>query len=156
MSSGFHGIFVWHPKHSVNVGTLWRTAMTYDAALVGTVGRRYQAQAADTCKTSESVPLMHFSDIDDLIEHLPHSCPLVGVELDDRAEDLIDFEHPRKALYLLGAEDHGLPDSVLSRCHRVIKIPTPAKWSMNVAVAGALVLHDRFVKTTKRSELVLT
>jgi tRNA G18 (ribose-2'-O)-methylase SpoU len=148
--SGFFGVAVYHPKHEVNVGTLWRSAFTYQAALLGTVGRRYKAQSGDTCKTPNSIPLHHYDDVEDLIEHLPHGCQLVGVELDERAESLTTFAHPKRALYLLGAEDHGLPEPVLERCHQVVQIPSPAVWSLNVAVAGSLVLHDRFVKKGAR------
>lgn len=142
----YFGIAVWHPKHEVNIGTLWRSAMTYNASMLATVGSRYEKQASDTCKAPQSLPMFHYDDIDALIAGLPKGCPLVGVELDPRAESLTEFQHPRQALYLLGAEDHGLPSSVLDRCHYVIQIPTPAAWSLNVSVAGTLVMHDRVVK----------
>jgi tRNA G18 (ribose-2'-O)-methylase SpoU len=90
------------------------------------------------------VPLHHYADLDDLIAHLPHGCPLVGVELDARSEPLPLFTHPRRALYLLGAEDHGLPPAVLERCHHVVQIPTPQPWSLNVAVAGSIVMAHRW------------
>jgi tRNA G18 (ribose-2'-O)-methylase SpoU len=146
MTAEFFGVAVWHPKFEVNVGTLWRSAKTYDAALLATVGTRYQAQASDTCKAPQSIPLQHFMDIDDLVSHLPHGCPLVGVELDPRAVPLPEFHHPRKAMYLLGAEDHGLPQHIIDRCHLLVQIPTPALWSLNVAVAGSILLHDRYTK----------
>lgn len=140
---GYFGIAAYCPKRSSNVGTLWRTATTYGAAFVATVGSRYGHQASDTCKTPRHTPLHHYADLDDLFDHLPHSCPVVGVELDSRARSLGSFDHPTRALYLLGAEDNGLPDSVLSRCHYVVRIDTPGAMSLNVAVAGALVMHDR-------------
>lgn len=49
-------------------------------------------------------------------------------------------------VYLLGAEDHGIPTRVLDRCHYTISIPTIRDWSMNVATAGAIVMYDRLVK----------
>ena len=42
-----------------------------------------------------------------------------------------------------GAEDHGLPDSILEG-HPVVEIP--CDWCLNVATAGSLVLYDRLVK----------
>jgi tRNA G18 (ribose-2'-O)-methylase SpoU len=36
-----------------------------------------------------------------------------GVELDENAEDLETFEHPRRCVYLLGAEDNGLTKKLL-------------------------------------------
>lgn len=148
--TGYFGCAVWQPKREVNVGTVWRSAMTYHAALVATIGRRYEPQASDTCNTPNSVPLQHFTDIDDLVTHLPHGCRLIGVELSERAESLTGFQHPAQALYLLGAEDHGLPAHVLNRCHKIVQIPTPAAWSMNVAAAATVVFHDRHTKTLTR------
>lgn len=145
--TGFCGIAVYHPKTESNVGTLWRSAMSYQASLIATVGpRRYEHQASDTSKAPLRIPLMKFTDVDDLVAHLPFSCELVGVELSDRAVSLTRFAHPDRALYLLGAEDHGIPDAVLAKCHRVVQIPSPVGWSLNVSVAGSMVLHDRFVK----------
>lgn len=143
---GFAAVGVWHPKCEVNVGTLWRSAFLYDAAMIATVGRRYKRQSSDTVGTPNKVPLMHYSDVADLRAHLPWGCPLIGVELTDSATPLSKFWHPPSAFYLLGAEDHGLPDSVLAQCHQVIQIPTPRPHSLNVAVAGSLVLHDRYTK----------
>lgn len=145
-SRGYFGIVVWHPKTAANVGTLWRSAFLNDAAFVGTIGRRYKRQGSDTIGTANHVPLIHYSDIDDLIEHLPSSCPLVAVELDECAKMLPEFSHPERAVYLLGAEDHGMPPSVLGRCHYTVQIPTARDWSMNVAVAGAIVMYDRAIK----------
>lgn len=151
--SGYFGVAVYHPKHEVNVGTLWRTASTYGAAMVATVGSRYKRQASDTSGTPNHTPLFHYPDMDALIDGLPYSCPVIGVELDPRAESLTSFFHPHRALYLLGAEDHGLPVSVLDRCHYIVQIPTPSPGSLNLAVAGSLVMHDRWLMH-RESEVV--
>lgn len=146
-SRGYFGVAIWHPKSEVNVGTLWRSSFLYDAAFIATIGRRYEKQSSDTPGVANHVPLQHYSDIDDLIAHLPHGCPLVGVELDERAHMLDRYTHPQRAVYLLGAEDHGLPWKVLDRCHQIVQIPGVRPWSMNVSVAGAIVLYDRHIKT---------
>lgn len=140
---GYFGIGIWHGKTEVNLGTLWRTAYLYDAAFIFTVGRRYKKQASDTPNTRLHVPMFEYTDLDDLIDHLPYNCPLVGVELDPRAVMLGQFNHPERACYLLGAEDHGLPPQVTDRCHQLVQIETVRPQSMNVAVAGSLVLHSR-------------
>lgn len=146
-SRGYFGVAFWQPKSQVNVGTLWRSAFLYDAAFIATVGHRYDKQAGDTPNTANHVPLLHYRDLDDLIEHLPYSCPLVGVELADQAVPLDRFCHPLRAVYLLGAEDYGLPAKVLDRCHHVVQIPAARDWSMNVAAAGSIVMYDRHTKS---------
>lgn len=149
-SRGYFGVVINNPKHEVNVGTLWRSSFLYDAAFIGTVGARYQKQAADTPGTENHVPLIHYSSIDDLVEHLPFSCPLIGVELDDRAIALPQFAHPPRAVYLLGAEDRGLSKATMARCHQIVQIPGERDWSMNVSVAGSIVMYDRFAKMAAR------
>jgi tRNA G18 (ribose-2'-O)-methylase SpoU len=152
--TGYFGVAVWHPKTEANIGTLWRHASLYGAAFVGTVGRRYVQQASDTTKVDRRIPLIHYADIDDLVRHMPRGCPIIGVELDPRAKLLDEsFNHDDRALYLLGAEDHGLPPDVLDRCHRIVQIPSPQPWSMNVAVAGTLVMHDRYAKSLQRQRV---
>lgn len=146
MMRGYFGIGIYHPKHEANVGGLWRSASLYGAAFIFTIGERYQKQATDTSRTPFHTPLFHFESIDDLITHLPHAAPLIGVELDERAQMLPGFWHPERAVYLLGAEDRGLPPEVLDRCHKVVQIPSLGEASMNVASAGTVLLYDRHVK----------
>ena len=150
---GYFGIAVYHAKHESNIGTLWRSATTYGAAMIATVGRQYKRQSSDTCKTPLSTPLHHYADMADLLSHLPHGCQLIGVELDPRAVALDRFQHPHNALYLMGAEDHGLPLAVLDMCHQVVQIPTPGRMSLNVAVAGSLLMHDRFQRGPARAKV---
>lgn len=146
---GFFAIGVSHPKTEQNIGTLMRSAHLYGAAFVFTVGRRYKRQASDTPCTPRHTPLFHYSDIDDLIDHLPHAAPLVGVELDPRAVTLGEFQHPERAVYLLGAEDHGLTPNERDRCHHLVQIESALPQSMNVAVAGSLLLYTRHMSSQR-------
>lgn len=143
---GYFAVGIYGNKTPANLGTLWRTGTLYKAAFVFTVGKRYPGQPCDTPNTPRHTPLFHFTDMDDLLEHLPHGCPLVGIELDDRSWPLSNYAHPERGAYLLGAEDNGLPRTVTDRCHSLVQIETAEPWSMNVAVAGSIVLRDRYVK----------
>jgi tRNA G18 (ribose-2'-O)-methylase SpoU len=136
---GYCGIGIFHSKTPVNVGTLWRSAALFGADFLFTIGRRYNHQASDTLKAWKHTPLWNFESLDDF--RLPHSCELIGVELDDRAKPLHRFNHPERAVYLLGAEDHGLSPQAIERCHRLVRLP--GTHSMNVAVAGSIVLNSR-------------
>jgi tRNA G18 (ribose-2'-O)-methylase SpoU len=147
MTRGFFAIGIEHPKTSVNVGTLWRSAAIFDAAFLFTIGRRFPRQASDTLKSWRHTPMFEFQSVDDLVDHLPHSTPLVGVEIDDRAKSLAGFHHPERACYLLGAEDGGLKHQTRERCHALVQIPTPRPFCLNVATAGSLLLYDRVSQT---------
>ena len=143
---GYFCVGIWQPKFEVNVGGVLRSAQSFGAAMVFTVGhRKYVRQATDTSKAFLHLPLMRFADIEDLIVHLPHSCVLVGVEMCPDAQPLREFVHPERACYLLGAEDAGIPLGVLVRCHRRAEI-TGGKWCLNVASAASIVMYDRASK----------
>src|SRR5258706_12916607 len=68
---GYFGVALWHPKHSVNLGTLLRSAHIFGAAFVCTIGERYRNQASDTIKTPRHTPLFHFADEQDFWIHIP-------------------------------------------------------------------------------------
>ena len=138
---GFFEIGVYRPKTEANVGTLWRSAFQLGASGIFTIGRRYRAQTSDTLKTPRHIPLRHFDTFDLWAETRPHGAVLVGIEMGGKA--LETFTHPVQAVYLLGAEDHGLPPQVLERCDRVVSLSAVRTESYNVAVAGSLVMYHR-------------
>jgi len=145
---GFCGIGVYHPKTEVNIGTLWRSASIYNANFIFTIGRRYEPQASDTCKTPHRIPLWEFKSFAEFGQAMPKQARLVFVEMVEGALDLTNFVHPQAAIYLLGAEDHGIPERFMAH-HTVVRIPSPVNVCHNVAVAGSIVLHDRFAKETE-------
>jgi tRNA G18 (ribose-2'-O)-methylase SpoU len=142
---GYFGIGILHTKTEANVGTLWRSAYLYGAAFIFTIGRRYKAQCSDTPKTPRHIPLYEYDTIEEL--RIPHDCPLIGIELAESAIALPEFKHPERAIYLLGAEDHGLTKEAIDRCHQLVQIPSLQPQSLNVASAGTVLMYDRFVKS---------
>lgn len=142
---GYFGIGVFHPKHEENIGTLWRSAHAFGASFIFTIGKRYKKQASDTTKANRHIPLFEYSSLEDFENHKPYSCETICVELDDRAESLHNFQHPQRAVYLLGAEDYGLPVEYMNN-KKIIYVPS-AQFCLNVSTAGSIVLYDRTVKT---------
>lgn len=141
MDRGFFEIGIFRGKTPANVGTLWRSAAQMGASGIFTVGRRYPHQASDTVKAYRHIPMREYLDMDAFIAALPYSCPVIAVEMGGKP--LANFAHPESAVYLLGAEDHGIPASALAKCHHVISLPSVRTASYNVAVAGSLVMFDR-------------
>jgi tRNA G18 (ribose-2'-O)-methylase SpoU len=141
---GYFGIGIEGASKAVNVGTLFRTAHAFGASFVFTVRAQYnprQGSASDTSDTPLSVPTYHFADFEAF--RLPLGCRLVGIEITDDAIDLPSFRHPRQAAYIVGSEREGLSAGLQSRCDYVVKIPT--RFSVNLGVAGALVMYDRLL-----------
>jgi len=141
---GYFGIGIEHTKNVINVGTLWRSAQSLGASHIFTIGRRYRRQASDTTKAWKHIPLFHFDTFADFYEHLPHDCRLVGVEILPGARKLPAYVHPERAMYLLGAEDHGLTNEAVDRCHDLIEIPSA--YCLNVSTAGSIIMYDRQTK----------
>lgn len=144
---GYFAIGIYGCKTRQNIGSLWRSANLYGAAFVFTIAERYSKKrhggCADTMNTPSHIPLLHFSSLDSLKESLT-DCPLVGVELHERATLIDQAKHRERACYLLGAEDNGLSREALEACHYLIQLP--GAFSMNVACAGTVVMHDRWHK----------
>ena len=59
---------------------------------------------------------------------------------------LEDFEHPERAVYVLGSEDTGLPETVVRACALHVSLPSVRSPSFNVAVTGSLIMYDRLAK----------
>jgi tRNA G18 (ribose-2'-O)-methylase SpoU len=87
------------------------------------------------------MPYFHYDTFDEFFDNLPKGARLVGVELTDEAVELESFHHPRRCVYLLGAEDHGLSKQAIEKSHFLVKFKS--RLSLNVSVAGSIVMYDR-------------
>lgn len=137
----FFGIGIQNGKTPENLGVLWRSAQNLGASFIFTIGNRYAKQACDTHDAVKSMPYFHYENFECFFNNLPKGARLVGVELTDTAQDLETFYHPRRCVYLLGAEDHGLSKEAIEKSHFLVKFKS--EFSLNVAVAGSIVLYDR-------------
>ena len=142
--SGYFGIGCVGMKTHHNYGTLFRTAQVLNADFIFLIGSRFSRQPSDTMKSWRHVPLFEYNNFDDFQKHRPYDCMLIGVEIAKESVDIVDFSHPKRACYLLGAEDNGIPRDILNRCQHVIKLP--GERSLNVSVAGSIVIYDRISK----------
>lgn len=140
---GYFGIGIVAGKSPENIGTLWRTAHAFGAAFIFTVGHRYPHQPTDTTKAWRHIPLHEFDTTDDLLKAVPRGCDVVGVEC-PAPKALTTFKHPERAIYLLGAEDRGLPNEEADMCSSLVEIPSA--YCLNVATAGSILLYDRMAK----------
>lgn len=147
MKKGYFGIGIINPKTEMNVGSLWRSAVIFNAAFIFVIGKRYKRQASDTSNASTKIPLYQYQTFDEFYKSMPHSCQLIGVELDIKSTPLETYHHPSSCIYLLGAEDNGIPPSVRNSCHSLVQIPMG---NFNVANAGSIVMYDRYTKNVKK------
>ena len=149
---GFFEIGILQGKNEDNLGSLWRSANIMGCNGIFTIGKRYpKKHPTDTMNTPKHIPLREFNTFDDFFLSIPRDTKLVGIELVESAKNIFHFKHPERAIYLLGAEDHGLSEKRLLQCDEIIKIPF-YKNSMNVAVTGSLVMYDRILKNEQSTK----
>ena len=151
MSRGYFGIGIYHGKTAANTGMLLRSAYVMGASFSFVIGSRYSREPTDTLNATAHCPLYEYDDFEQLLRHTPKGAKIIGIE--QGGESLASFTHPHQAIYLLGAEDHGLPLGVAERCDRVVEIPTAKEMSLNVAVAGSILLWDRQLKAAMRQKV---
>lgn len=131
-------------KTQFNYGTLYRTAQVFGADFIFIIGKRFEPQATDTMKAYKHIPMFQYDNFEDFNNHRPYACPLIGIELCDRSIPISKFTHPKQACYLLGAEDSGLTKEAIEKCNAIVQLP--GERSLNVSVAGSIVLFDRINK----------
>lgn len=137
----YFGIGIYQPRTAENVGTLWRTALVFGASFIFLIDAKYKKQRSDVFKTWSKIPLFQFETLDAFLQTVPYSCRLIGIEQDQHAVPIQSYQHPERCLYLLGSENNGLPKILKDTCHELIELP--GEQSLNVAVAGSIVLFDR-------------
>lgn len=149
MQRGFFAVGIYMPKTDSNVGTLLRSAFQMGASFTFTIGRPTKIRAAsNTVKSYRHMPHFIYETFEDFQAHRPYGAPLVGIEMG--GVPLHEAKHPESAIYLLGREDNGLPESVQKECQFVLELPSVRVASFNVAVSGSIVLYDRHIKNLMR------
>src|SRR5271170_3258791 len=140
---GYFGVGVDGISKPMNLGNLVRIANAFDASFFFSIAPRLKLSDAqsDTSRAQGALPFYSFAEAEDF--RLPLGCRLVGVEITDEAVELPRFRHPSRAAYIFGAERMSLSKDVLAACEFVVKIPT--RFSINVGMAGAIVMYDRLI-----------
>jgi tRNA G18 (ribose-2'-O)-methylase SpoU len=141
---GYFGVGVDGISKPMNLGNLVRIANAFGAGFFFSIAPRLKLSDAqsDTSRAQNSMPFYSFAEAGDF--RLPTGCRLVGVEITEDAVELPRFRHPARAAYVFGAERFSLSPQVLKACEFVVKIPT--RFSINVGMAGAIVLYDRLLQ----------
>jgi len=147
-------IAAWDISKEHNVGSLVRTAHAVAAEEVILVGdREWNVEAARTSDLYTRIT--HLKSEGELLEHLAsRGYGLVVVELAATSVSLFDAVYPSRPCFLLGAELGGVPERLISAADLVVEIP---QWglvpSLNLAVAGSIVIYDHLAKLHRRGEL---
>lgn len=148
---GYYGIGVEGISKAHNLGNLRRSAHAFGAHFFFTIAgdvKEREVRDSDTADSADHLPTYEFDSVATL--RLPDGCVLIGVELTDASIDLPSFRHPLRAAYVLGPERGSLSQALVERCDHLVKIP--AKFCVNVGVAGAIVMYDRMISLGRFAE----
>lgn len=147
-------VAAWNITKEHNVGSLVRTAHATGATEVLLVGERdWNVEAARTAELYTSI--VHLPGADELRHHLAKQrWDLVAVEIHEKAVNLFDAAYPDRPCFLLGAELEGIPEAILAEASLVVQLP---QWglvpSLNLAVAGSIVIYDHLAKLHEAGRL---
>lgn len=151
-SSRSFSIGLENPQNSLNVGGVIRAAQAFDCGLViieqsRSNSMRLKSQT-DTGKGYKSIPVI-FGDI---AKSTPYAHKRVAVELVEDAVSLVDFTHPRNALYIFGPENGSISEDLLAECE--YKIFIPSRICLNLAACVNVVLYDRVSKIIRNTNRI--
>jgi len=91
---------------------------------------------------SEKLP-HRFITTNDFISSIPTISPIVAIEITLNSKDLFISDLPQELTFVLGGEQRGIPEDILSLCTLALHIPMfGINSSMNVATSLGIVLYE--------------
>lgn len=144
-------VLLWNPKLPHNVGAALRACSCWGLEQLWWSGHRVTLDVAEGERLPREERMKGYRNVEMTIDDYPfdrfESCTPVAVELLPGSENIVEFQHPKDALYVFGPEDGSIPQVVRRHCHRFIFMPT--HHCLNLAAAVNIVLYDRRVKAIR-------
>ena len=103
----------------------------------------------------ERVAWQHFANTQEAIKYAKEQgYVVIAIELCQEAKPYHKFEYPQKVCFVLGHENSGVHQEILSICDSAVYIPYFGKnYSLNVAVSAAIVAFRRYYKDHWNSQM---
>eukprot|EP00439_Symbiodinium_sp_Y106_P048196 s1551_g6.t1 len=136
-------LLVYNVSKKQNFGTLLRSACAFGVSEVLVVGAKKLSTFGNQ-GTSAHANVRHFDTLqaakDDLRSRGARIC---GIEIDDTAQPVTSHPFVGSTAFMLGNEGEGMSAVQKEVCDSFVYIPqfTGATASLNVAIAGSIVLH---------------
>jgi tRNA(Leu) C34 or U34 (ribose-2'-O)-methylase TrmL len=149
-------IILYNPKYIHNLGNVVRACSCFGAKAVIFTGNRltlgtswenekYRLPREERMKDYKKIQIIR----DEYpFNRFPKGIVPVAVEKRENSENLVNFEHPKNAVYVFGPEDGGISQTFLRHCHRFVIIPSIH--CTNLSAAVYIVLYDRMAKEIMR------
>mmetsp|Transcript_14121 Transcript_14121/g.42533 ORF Transcript_14121/g.42533 Transcript_14121/m.42533 type:complete len:256 (+) Transcript_14121:12-779(+) len=137
-------LIIFNIAKKANLGTLLRSACAFGVHEVLVVGQRKALQTFGNKGTVQHLSFREFDSLPLLGSWLKeHHIEVVGIEIIEGATSVSKHRFRGDTAFMLGNEGTGLSKKQIGFCDRFMYIPHAGNGtaSLNVAVAGSIVLH---------------
>lgn len=139
-------VAAWQIVNPGNIGSIMRVADNVGCEEVFILGEDFSLRTSSIKKTaglSFNNVKLHFIKPEKFFQLIPEGYKLVAIETCEGSKNIFKTKLPEKIVFLLGAEKHGLPEEMISKCDSSVHIPMTGNCkSMNVSHALAVGLFE--------------
>lgn len=138
-------IYIREALYEHNIGAIIRTA-----ECVGATGVILPPKASVTPQVrraamgaTEHIPVINYNLFQAIKESQEAGLTIVGIERDEKSEELFSTPLPKPLLLIIGGEDRSLSKEILNKCDKTLQIPMRGSVnSLNMSVAAAIVMYE--------------
>ena len=129
-------------EHDFNIGSIVRTANSFNAKKVHIIGRKKYNRRGAMC-TDKYLEIVHHATVEDFLEE-QDGRELVAIENNtDRAKPLHEKSFQPNTTLIFGSENNGISEGLLKKAHDVRYIESfGSTRSVNVGAAAAIAMYE--------------
>lgn len=130
-------------EKEINVGNVVRTANAAAVREVVIVGRKDWNKSSAT-GAHVRTQIRHVVTLDEFLAYIAsRGYSIVSVEIDKRAENIFSCQYPQKPILVIGNEGRGIPDKILEKSNKIVRIPQFGDVEcLNAATSAAIAIYD--------------
>lgn len=139
-------------ENGANVGSMFRLSEACGAKILILTGKTPRPPHGDISITSKGqeirVDWQYFAKVEDGLTYAKSlGYELVALEITKASVLYTLYKYSKKVCFILGNEEDGVYDDVLSRCDGIVFVPMLGKnLSLNVHVTAAIVSYDALMR----------
>ena len=129
-------------EHDFNIGSIVRTANSFNVSKVHIIGRKKYNRRGAMC-TDKYLEIIHHSTIEDFL-NTQNNRELVAIENNTlRSQPLHDKKFIQSTTLIFGSENNGITKELLEKAHDVRYIESfGSTRSVNVGAAAAIAMYE--------------
>lgn len=129
-------------ERDFNMGTIVRSANAFNVRRVHIIGRK-QWNKRGAMMTDKYLEVIHHRTVDDFLQAIKPGYQLIALDNQPGAQDLTQFELPKRAVLLFGSENNGISAALLNHANAMVQIEQfGSTRSINVGVAAGIAMYE--------------